>query len=121
MPRASFRNLAQPWNWILQGDILAKIRTGTKKNVMGTGPSSSRVRARLALGGQENPDYWDKASPSRRLRAIFITSASAQVAASARARHDQFRSFTPADRDTLVNALGSKITVQRAPELLPSA
>src|SRR5207249_3438820 len=66
--------------------------------------------------GKRNPDYWDKGKPYLDgFRAIFIPSASAQVAAVRGERAMiQFRSFTPADRDSLVNALGSKITVQES-------
>ena len=47
---------------------------------------------------------------------MFIPSASAQVAAVRGERAMiQFRSFTPGDRDALVNALGSKITMQESP------
>jgi peptide/nickel transport system substrate-binding protein len=66
---------------------------------------------------KKNPDYWDKGKPYLDgFRAIFIPSASAQVAAIRGERaHIQFRGFTPVDRDNLVNALGSKITVQESP------
>jgi peptide/nickel transport system substrate-binding protein len=116
---ASFlANLAQPWNWIYKADILARDPNWYKKNVMGTGPFKfvEYVRGSHWVG-KRNPDYWDKGKPYLDgFRAIFITSASAQVAAIRGERAMiQFRSFTPADRDTLVNALGSKITVQESP------
>jgi peptide/nickel transport system substrate-binding protein len=45
-----------------------------------------------------------------------MSSSSAQVAAIRGERaHIQFRGFSPAERDTLVNALGSRITVQESP------
>jgi peptide/nickel transport system substrate-binding protein len=67
--------------------------------------------------GKKNPDYWDKGKPYLDgYRAIFITSNAAQVAAVRGERaHAQFRGFSPAERDTLVNALGSKVTVQESP------
>ena len=67
--------------------------------------------------GKKNPDYWDKGKPYLDgFRAIFIPSASAQVAAVRGERAMiQFRGFTPADRDSLVAALGNKITVQESP------
>src|SRR5215475_10145796 len=118
-PEASFlTNLAQPWNWIYKADILAKDPNWYKKNVMGTGPFKfvEYVRGSHWVG-KKNPDYWDKGKPYLDgFRAIFISSASAQVAAVRGERAMiQFRSFTPGDRDTLVNALGSKITVQESP------
>jgi peptide/nickel transport system substrate-binding protein len=118
-PEASFlTNLAQPWNWIYKADILAKDPNWYKTNVMGTGPFKfvEYVRGSHWVG-KKNPDYWDKGKPYLDgFRAIFIASASAQVAAVRGERAMiQFRSFTPGDRDTLVNALGNKITVQESP------
>jgi peptide/nickel transport system substrate-binding protein len=116
---ASFlANLAQPWNWIYRADILAKDPNWYKTNVMGTGPFKfvEYVRGSHWVG-KKNPDYWDKGKPYLDgFRAIFIPSSSAQVAAIRGERAMiQFRGFTPADRDSLVNALGNKITVQESP------
>src|SRR5438034_6264334 len=85
---------------------------------MGTGPFKfvEYVRGSHWVG-KKNPDYWDKGKPYLdSYRAIFISSNSAQVAAIRGERaHIQFRSFSPAERDSLVQALGSKITVQESP------
>ena len=118
-PEASFMAaLASPWNWIYSADILAKDPRWYEKNVMGTGPFKfvEYVRGSHWVA-KKNPDYWDKGKPYLDgFRAIFIPSASAQVAAVRGERaHIQFRSFTPADRDSLVSALGNKITVQESP------
>jgi peptide/nickel transport system substrate-binding protein len=115
---ASFMaQLSSPWNWIYKADILAKDPNWYKTNVMGTGPFKfvEYVRGSHWVA-KKNPDYWDKGKPYLDgYRAIFIPSASAQVAAVRGERAMiQFRSFTPADRDSLVNALGSKITVQES-------
>ena len=118
-PEASFMaNLSQPWNWIYKADILAKDPNWYKTHVMGTGPFQfvEYVRGSHWVG-KKFPDYWDKGKPYLDgFRAIFIPSASAQVAAVRGERAMiQFRSFTPGDRDALVNALGNKITVQESP------
>src|SRR5947207_14378389 len=111
-------NLASPWNWIYKADVLAKDPNWYEKNVMGTGPFKfvEYVRGSHWVG-KKNSDYWDKGKPYLDgFRAIFIPSASAQVAAIRGERAMiQFRGFTPADRDTLVGALGSKLTVQESP------
>jgi len=111
-------NLASPWNWIYKADILAKDIHWYGKNVMGTGPFKfvEHVKGSHWVG-KKNPDYWDKGKPYLDgYRAIFISSSSAQVAAVRGERaHIQFRSFSPAERDSLVQALGSKITVQESP------
>ena len=85
---------------------------------MGTGPFKfvEHVKGSHWVG-KKNPDYWDKGKPYLDgYRAIFISSSSAQVAAIRGERaHIQFRGFSPAERDSLVQALGNKITVQESP------
>ena len=118
-PESSFLlNLASPWNWIYKADILAKDMRWYEKNVMGTGPFLfvEHVKGSHWVG-KKNPDYWDKGKPYLDgYRATFVSSSSAQVAAVRGERaHIQFRGFSPADRDSLVSALGNKITVQESP------
>ena len=118
-PEASFLiTLASPYSWIYKADILAKDQQWYAKNVMGTGPFKfvEHVKGSHWIG-KKNPDYWDKGKPYLDgYRAIFMSSSSAQVAAiRAERAHAQFRGFSPAERDTLVNALGPKITVQESP------
>src|SRR6266702_760905 len=118
-PQASFlTNLASPYNWIFKADILAKDVRWYETNVMGTGPFKfvEHVKGSHWVG-KKNPDYWDKGKPYLDgYRALFISASSSQVAAIRGERaHIQFRSFSPADRDALVAALGPKITVQESP------
>jgi peptide/nickel transport system substrate-binding protein len=117
-PEASFLiALSSPYNWIYKADILAKDVRWYETNVMGTGPFKfvEHVKGSHWVG-KKNPDYWDKGKPYLDgFRALFISSSSAQVAAIRSERaHIQFRGFAPADRDTLVQTLGSKITVQES-------
>src|SRR5689334_18285932 len=116
---ASFiANLASPWNWIYKADILAKDPRWYEKNVMGTGPFKfvEYVRGSHWVG-KKNADYWDKGKPYLDgYRILFIRDPAAQVAAIRGERAMvQFRGFSPAERDQLVSALGSKITVQESP------
>jgi len=118
-PEASFLiSLASPYNWIYKADILTKDIRWYETNVMGTGPFKfvEHVKGSHWLA-KKNPDYWDKGKPYLdSYRALFIPSSAAQVAAiRAERAHVQFRGFSPADRDVLVQALGSKITVQESP------
>jgi peptide/nickel transport system substrate-binding protein len=118
-PEASFLiGLASPYNWIFKADILAKDIRWYEKNVMGTGPFTfvEHVKGSHWIG-KKNADYWDRGKPYLDgYRALFITSSSAQVAAIRGERaHIQFRGFTPPERDQLVQALGSKLTVQESP------
>jgi peptide/nickel transport system substrate-binding protein len=118
-PEASFLlNMASPWNFIYRADILAKDIHYYEAHIDGTGPFKfvEHVKGSHWVG-KKNPDYWDKGKPYLDgYRALFVSSSSAQVAAVRGERaHIQFRGFTPADRDSLVAALGPKITVQESP------
>jgi peptide/nickel transport system substrate-binding protein len=111
-------NLASPWNWIYKAEALAKDIRWYETHVMGTGPFKfvEHVKGSHWIG-KKNPDYWDKGKPYLdSYRALFVSSSSAQVAAVRGERaHMQFRGFSPAERDSLVHALGQKITVQESP------
>ncbi len=118
-PSGSFlSSLASPWNWIYKADILAKDPRWYEKNVMGTGPFTfvEHVKGSHWVG-KKNPNYWDKGKPYLDgYRAIFVRDSAAQVAAIRGERAMiQFRGFSPAERDSLVQALGNKIAVQESP------
>src|SRR5205807_7910606 len=118
-PSGSFlMSLASPWNWIYKADILAKDMRWYETHVMGTGPFTfvEHVKGSHWVG-KKNPNYWDKGKPYLDgYRAIFISNSSAQVAAVRGERAMiQFRSFSPPERDQLVQALGNKIAVQESP------
>jgi peptide/nickel transport system substrate-binding protein len=117
-PESSFMlAMSSPYNFIYKADILAKDIHWYEKNVMGTGPFKfiEHVKGSHVVG-KKNADYWDKGKPYLDgFRALFISSSSAQVAAIRGERaHIQFRGFTPADRDSLKQALGDKIVVQES-------
>ena len=118
-PTTSFLgSLASPFNWIYKADLLAKDIHWYERNVLGTGPF---VFVEYVKGGhwigRRNPNYWDKGKPYLDgYRALFIKDAAAQVAAIRGQRAMiQFRGFSPPERDGLVRALGSAITVQESP------
>jgi len=118
-PESSFiLGAASPWNFIYKADILAKDIHWYETNVMGTGPFKfvEHVKGSHVVG-KKNPDYWDKGKPYLDgFRAVFVSSSSAQVAmVRAERAHIQFRGFSPAERDTIVQTLGNKITVQESP------
>jgi peptide/nickel transport system substrate-binding protein len=111
-------NLASPWNFIYKADLLNKDIHWYEKNIMGTGPFTfvEHVKGSHWVG-KKNQNYWDKGKPYLDgYRALFISANAAQVAAIRGERaHIQFRGFSPAERDSLVGALGPKITVQESP------
>jgi peptide/nickel transport system substrate-binding protein len=118
-PSASFLTaLASPFNWIYKADILARDMRWYEKNVMGTGPFVFVEHQRGSHWvGKKNPAYWDAGKPYLDgYRALFVKDNAAQVAAiRAERAHVQFRGFTPAERDTLVAALGPRLVVQESP------
>ena len=118
-PSASFLNsLASPWNWIYREEILAKDMRWYETHVNGTGPFLfvEHVKGSHWVG-KKNPNYWDKGKPYLDgYRAIFITDSAAQVAAVRGERAMiQFRGFSPAERDSIVQALGPRAAVQESP------
>src|SRR5882724_3404333 len=105
-PSASFlSSLASPFNWIYKADILARDIHWYEKSVMGTGPFlfGEYVKGSHWIG-RRNPDYWDKGKPYLDgYRALFVRDSAAQVSAVRGERaHIQFRGFSPAERDSLV-------------------
>jgi peptide/nickel transport system substrate-binding protein len=118
-PEASFLlALSSPYNFIYKADILAKDIHWYEHNIMGTGPFKfvEHVKGSHWVG-KRNPDYWDKGKPYLDgYRALFMPAQSANVAALRGERaHIQFRGLSPAERDSLVQALGNKVTVQESP------
>ncbi len=117
-PSPSFvATLASPFNWIYKADLLEKDPHWYERNVMGTGPFKFAEYVRGShWAGARNENYFVRGRPYLDgYRALFIRSASAQVAA---VRSGQalveFRSFSPAQRDEIVKALGTKVTVQES-------
>jgi peptide/nickel transport system substrate-binding protein len=118
-PSGSFiASLLSPYNFIYKAEILRKDPHWYEKNIMGTGPFTfvEHVKGSHVVG-KKNPNYWDKGKPYLDgFRAVFMRDSAAQVAAVRGERaHIQFRGFTSAERDSIVNALGNKITVQESP------
>ena len=110
--------LASPFNWIYKADILAKDMHWYETHVMGSGAFVFVEHVKGAYwAGKKNPSYWDKGKPYLDgYRALVVKDGNAQVAAvRAERAHVQFRGFTPAERDSIVQALGPKVTVQESP------
>jgi peptide/nickel transport system substrate-binding protein len=112
---AFLQTLASPFNWIYRADLLERDPHWPERNVMGTGPFKFVEYVRGShWAAARNENYFLRGRPYLDgYRALFIRSASAQVAA---VRSGQalveFRGFSPAQRDEITRALGSKVTVQ---------
>jgi len=110
--------LASPWNWIYKADILAKDQHWYEKNVMARGPSSSwstytartgsarRTRTTGTKGKPTSTATGPSSSRMPRRRSRPSVGERAMI---------QFRGFSPQQRDSLVAALGNKLTVQESP------
>src|SRR5207244_4234396 len=99
--------LASPFNWIYKADILAKDMHWYETHVMGSGAFIFVEHVKGAYwAGKKNPSYWDKGKPYLdSYRALVVKDPNAQVAAvRAERAHVQFRGFTPAERDSIVQA-----------------
>jgi len=115
-PSPSFiHSLASPWNWIYKADILARDVRWYETNINGTGPFVfvEHMKGNRWVG-RRNPHYWDRGKPYLDgYQALFVSNDAAQVAAISSGNADlQFRGFSPAQRDEIVQARGEKITVQ---------
>jgi peptide/nickel transport system substrate-binding protein len=118
-PSGSFiSSLLSPYNFIYKAEILAKDPHWYEKNIMGTGPFTfvEHVKGSHVVG-KKFANYWDKGKPHLdSFRAVFMRDSAAQVAAVRGERaHIQFRGFSPAERDSIVNSLGNKVAVQESP------
>jgi peptide/nickel transport system substrate-binding protein len=118
-PSPSFiHSLASPWNWIYKAGILERDVRWYEKHINGTGPFLfvEHVPKRRWVG-RRNPEYWDHGKPYLDgYQARFISNDAAQLAAIRSGdSHIQFRGFSPAQSDEIVQALGKNITVQTSP------
>lgn len=108
-------NLASPFNWMYKADLLARDPRFYERNIMGTGPFRfvEYVRGSHWVG-RRNETYWKRGRPYLDgYRALFIRSPAAQVAAIKGGQAVvEFRGFTPAQRDDIVQTLGDRVTVQ---------
>ncbi len=114
---AMLANFASPWNCIYSAAKLKEDPLFPKTHVLGTGPF---VFVEHLKGDHWTGKRWDKYFLVGRpyldgYRADFIAGA-AQVEAMERGRiMAQFRSFSPAERDEMVKAIGDRIEVREGP------
>src|SRR5258708_5830090 len=114
---AMLANFASPWNCIYNAAKLKEDPLFPKTHVLGTGPF---VFVEHQKGDHWTGKRWDKYFLVGRpyldgYRANFIAGA-AQVEAMEKGRiMAQFRSFSPAERDEMVKAIGDRIEVREGP------
>ncbi len=111
------QNLASPFNWIYKAEILERDPRWYERNVMGTGPFRFKEYVRGShWEGVRFENYWKRGRPYLDgYRALFISSPAAQTAAIRSGQAlVEFRGFSPAQRDEVVQALGDRVVVQES-------
>ncbi|MGH2348124.1 MAG: ABC transporter substrate-binding protein, partial [bacterium] len=109
--------VASPWNWIYKAEIIERDPHWYERNVMGTGPFKFVEFVRGShWTGVRNENYWVKDRPYLDgYRALFITSAAAQVNAIKSGQAlVEFRGFSPPQRDDILASMGGRATVQES-------
>src|SRR3954447_26426309 len=117
--RALIYAFANPFNCIYSAAKLKENPSFPVRNVMGTGPFKFVEHVAGAhWKGERNKDYFKGDLPYLDgFHAIFTQGAALINALQGSQIMADFRSVTQVDRDRLVGALGSKITVQESPWL----
>ena len=114
---AMLPNFASPWNGIYSAARLMENPQFPKTHVLGTGPF---VFVEHVRGDHWTGKRWDKYFlPGKPYldgyRAEFISGEAVVKAMESGRIMIQFRSFTPAERDELVNVLGDRVEVKEGP------
>ena len=117
--RALIYAFANPFNCVYSAAKLKENPSFPVRNVMGTGPFKFVEHVAGAhWKGERNKDYFKPDLPYLDgFHAIFTQGAALINALQGSQIMADFRSVTQVDRDRLVGALGSKITVQESPWL----
>ena len=110
-------NFASPWNCIYSAAKLAEDPQFPKTHILGTGPF---VFVEHVKGDHWSGKRWDKYfQPGKPYldgyRAEFIAQATAVKAMESGRIMAQFRSFTPTERDEMMETAGSRLEVREGP------
>src|SRR6266853_6602735 len=114
---AMLANFASPWNCIYSAAKLAEDPSFPKTHILGTGPF---VFVEHVKGDHWSGKRWDKYFQSGKpyldgYRAEFIAQATAVKAMESGRIMAQFRSFTPTERDEMMETAGSRLEVREGP------
>ena len=114
---AMLANFASPWNCIYSAAKLAEDPTFPKTHILGTGPF---VFVEHVKGDHWTGKRWDKYFlPGKPYldgyRAEFINQTAAAKAMPTGRIMAQFRSFTPAERDEMLETAGNHLEVRESP------
>jgi peptide/nickel transport system substrate-binding protein len=114
---AMLANFASPWNCIYSAAKLAEDPNFPKTHILGTGPF---VFVEHVKGDHWSGKRWEKYfQPGKPYldgyRAEFISGQTAIKAMESGRIMAQFRSFTPAERDAMVETAGNRLEVREGP------
>ena len=114
---AMLANFASPWNCIYSATKLAEDPTFPKTHILGTGPF---VFVEHVKGDHWSGKRWDKYFQQGKpyldgYRAEFISGETAVKAMESGRIMAQFRSFTPTERDEMVESAGNRLEVREGP------
>ncbi|TMJ58881.1 MAG: ABC transporter substrate-binding protein [Alphaproteobacteria bacterium] len=114
---AMLANFASPWNCIYSAAKLAQDPQFPKTNILGTGPY---IFVEHVKGDHWSGKRWDKYFQSGKpyldgYRAEFINQTAAAKAMPSGRIMAQFRSFTPAERDEMMETAGNRLDVREGP------
>lgn len=117
---AMLANFASPWNCIYSAARLKEDPNFPKTHVMGSGAFVFLEHVKGQYWAAKRWDrYFEKDRPFLDgYKADFLSGEAVVKAMEKGQIMAQFRSFTPAERDELVAALGDKVTVSESPWLL---
>ena len=114
---AMLANFASPWNCIYSAAKLAEDPTFPKTHILGTGPF---VFVEHVKGDHWSGKRWDKYFQQGKpyldgYRTEFISETAAVKAMESGRIMAQFRSFTPSERDEMVEMAGNRLEVREGP------
>jgi peptide/nickel transport system substrate-binding protein len=116
-PNASMlQNFASPWNCIYSAEKLKADPKWPEKNVMGTGPFTFGEHVTGShWSGKRFEGYFKPGQPYLdSYRAVFMSGSAIVNALQGNQIMAEFRGFSPAERDKLVQAMGDKAVVQES-------
>ena len=113
---AMLANFASPWNCIYSAAKLKQDANFPKNNIMGTGAFRFVEHAKGSHWvGQRFDGYYDQGKPYLDgFRAVLLSGAPMINAMNGGQIMGEFRGFSPAERDRLVQSLGNKVQVQES-------
>ncbi len=114
---AMLEHFASPWNWIYQASVIAADPNGPKTKVMGSGPFKFGEHVKGShISGTRFDGYFKSGQPYLDgFRGVFMTQPAAMMNALQGGQvQAEFRGVSPAERDRIVQVMGTKIRAEES-------